>query len=445
MTELLTKKSRYLRFLKKYTVIFIGVIIIFICYFFDYYSILLTYGIWLSVLILYQLKRSKVLQLIFLFMFSYLYHLIPYFYFNIDIAYYKAYQTNELFEFTLMLHILFTMLIYIFINKNINYKKLSIIDNVVIRNNPLIFLINTLIMLFIIVSGKTGQSIFAANGYNNNTVELAGGLAINEYFLIFVYNAFLFSGGLKRNKIIIIIISVFYIAKNLLYGGRIEMIQLLILLLILFYEKNISNKVFWPAILLGYLFINAFSSFRNSLTLEGMFNSLRVGQDGSKYFSSNQGDVFYNSAVYIGLIKEQIFADSFRIQSFIGFLERIVIPTKFTSPEANLSIYSKEFADAGGGGLISIYFFVWLSYTGILLIALFLSKIFNHIYVTNNQLVLSYILMVLCTVPRWFAYDPITLFKMSGYSVAVYIFFQLIDNLFYKKDKLLISHHIKTF
>lgn len=419
----LNKKHHYATVIEKYTMIFLGVLSLTFSYYVDNYSILFSYGIVLNVLIIYIVRNSTPLQIIFVFMLTYLLNLIPYFYLGINIAYFTAYQQRDIFQIVLILQVIFLIFIYMFINKDINKEKETLSNKLYVKNNIVLFFISIFAMVFIFMFGKKGENIFESSGYQKDTLESGSGLAINEYFLIFVLMSYLFSGNNEKRKALILIISIVYAIKNILYGGRIETLQLLILLLILFFDKYVNKFFLLIAIISGYFFLNLIANFRNSLSTQQLFNFLKVGKDGSYYFQSNQGDVFYTSSVYIGLIKDKVFDMDFRIQSFFSFIQRIFMPSQYSGVEANLSNYSKMFTDSGGGGLISTYFYVWLSYFGIFFIGVLIAYIVNRLYKTKNQLALTYFCMVLATTPRWFAYDPITMFKLSFYSIVVHILF----------------------
>ncbi|MFC5652893.1 hypothetical protein ACFPYJ_28070 [Paenibacillus solisilvae] len=418
-------------FISKYFVILMGVISISLYYFFNNSNIVLYYGILLNIIIIIRVKNSRVLQIVFLFMLTYLLNLVPYFSYGIHISYYSLYQKEKIFESVLIIHVIFLILLYAFMKKDVNSNKEALINKVAMKDNGLVYASAIGVMSLILLLGKTGHNLSKTV---SQTSQVTDGFAINEYFLIFTFIAYVFTGNLRSRKAIILILSALYIVKNTLAEGRIETLQLLILLFILFIDtKKINNALFWFGSIAGYLTMSLFEKLR--ISSNGLINLFKTGQDGSPYIESNQGDVFYNSAVYVGLIKDQIFNYHFRINSFIGFVERIFLPSKYATSQANVSIFSKAYAQSGGGGLISIYFYVWLSYLGIVLIALILAFLVNKLYKTNNQYAVIYFVMFICTVPRWFAYDPITLFKLSSYAIVIFFCFNQLDIVLNKNKK----------
>ncbi|MCQ6558897.1 hypothetical protein [Paenibacillus mendelii] len=415
-------------FLSKYVVILVGALVMCYWYYFNENNALLYYGILLNIILVHKLKNSKILQLVFLFMLTYLLNLIPYFSYGINIAYYEPYARKELFESVLFLHVLFLFVLYLFIGNKVNKNKETLIGKVNMKDNLMLYGISIAVMSFILAAGKTGHNLTESIGKGPQLTE---GLAINEYFLVFTFVAYVFSGNQRFRNAIILILSVLYIAKNTIAEGRIESLQLIILLFVLYVDKKrISNVLFWIGTLVGYSLMSVFEKVRI-----GTVSFYKIGENGSPYLESNQGDVFYSSSVYVGLVKENIFNDSFRLHSFIGYIERIFLPSKFAASEANVSLYSKSYTPSGGGGLISAYFYVWLSYIGVVLIAVFLAWIINKLYITKNPYFLFYIIMVVVTFPRWFAYDPITLFKLTSYGVIIFFGFMQLDLMLNKYNR----------
>ncbi|MBW7454706.1 hypothetical protein ACFOLF_10680 [Paenibacillus sepulcri] len=419
-------------FITKYFIFGIGVICLSAWYYFKSAEIFLYYGILVNIALIYRVRNSKILQIMFLFILTYTLNLLPYFSFGINITFYERFQKEDIFEFAMFLHVLFLLVLYLFLKKDINKNKEIFINRLPNKDNAIVYGLGVFAMSVILIIGQTGHRLVEGQGF-----QLTQGLAINEYFLIFTALAYLFSGKIKARNLLIIVLSILFIVKNTVAEGRIESLQMLLLLFILYVDhKKISNLFFSLGSIVGYLVMTIFADIRVST---GTISLFKTGQDGSRFLQSNQGDVFYNSAVYIGLIKEQVFSDMVRSRSFIGFIERIFLPSKFATGGANLSSLSAQYAQSGGGGLISTYFYVWLSYAGTILIAIFLAILFNRVYRAKNQYLQFYLVMVLCTIPRWFAYDPITLFKLTSYGVVFFFCFNQLHTIVGKTSKSVIG------
>ncbi|MCT4791823.1 MULTISPECIES: O-antigen polymerase [Exiguobacterium] len=394
---------------------------------------LFMFAILLNAFLIWKYKNSKIIQLLLIFMISYLLYLSPYFISDNQIAFYTAYQTNEYFYKALLIHSVFIFFIYLFTSDKIHKKYKSISDRIEVKNNILIYYFSIFIMFVITLVGKKGESIFSNGGYR--TVNDTQSYAVNEYFLIFVLSSYLYSGKNKKKISFIFFICLIYSLKNFMYGSRIEVLQLLILLFIVFFEKYISSKLMWISVSLGFIFMKIIEKFRVNLSLENILNFKNYRIDGSEYIGSNQGDVFYNSAVYVGLIENNIFDNSFRIDAFFQFVKRIFMPSSTVDLSGKLSYFSQQITPSGGGGLISTYFYVWFSFVGVIIISIYLAFLFRSSYISNNQSTLIYITFAFSTIPRWFAYDPITLFKLCLYAVIVMYMCKFVDDKMRNKER----------
>jgi hypothetical protein len=389
---------------------------------------ILTFAIFISILLMKAYKGSQPVFIMFTFFMLYVIFLIPYFYFGVNITYYTEYRDYDVYTKTLIYHTIFLVLLYIFsYNKNIFEGKIT--DKLVFKNSTISYSISILLMVFIIIFGKTGNSILETGGYGRGGVGGFLNLAIYEYFYIFVITAFVFSNKNPVLLRLVKIIAIVYALKSLLYGNRIEVLQIGLLLFILFYEKKFSTLKIIMFGLMGYLFFDIFGIFRQdiSLFMNNMkgYEIFKLTSDRG-FVSSNQGDVFYSSAVMISAIEYGIYDIIFRVKSFISFISQIFLPSRFTSVNAQLSVIVKDLANTGGGGLISIYFYFWGGIVGILVIAKYISSIVQKVYTSKNQFLIIYGVMVLTTYPRWFAYGPIALFKLSGYVIVVYFIFNTV-------------------
>ncbi|MBW8327115.1 MAG: hypothetical protein K0M50_20290 [Prolixibacteraceae bacterium] len=142
---------------------------------------------------------------------------------------------------------------------------------------------------------------------------------------------------------------------------------------------------------------------------------------------TNQGDVAHASARMIGLIDIGILDFENRISSLFYYIISIFTKGYTFSDLGSLALYKKEIYQSGGGGLMPVYFFVWLSYWGVILAGYIVSKIVNIFITSNNSYLLLYAALVISTYPRWLAYDPITMFKLCGYIFPIYFIFKIFN------------------
>lgn len=378
-----------------------------------------------NLVLIYRARFQKVIFLMFAFFFMYSYSLLPYFWQGIDIAVYTDYNNPESFGNALKIHLLLFITFYCFYNPK--KKDLYIKDNIIFYDYKTVFWVNSVILFFLIFLGKSGNS-FLDGGYGTNQVEVVGGLSVYEYSPLFLLLGFIFSGNDKFKQKILLFFAFIYMFKSLMFGGRIETLQTMILLFIFWGEKKVSLKMILTVLVIAYFLGEVVNKIRGNplLLIEGnyaeMFNVLDFSD--REIIISNQGDVWYASTRLVGLVKDDIISFGDRLYSFLNWILSLFLPGRFVDPIANLANYLSDIYSTGGGGLISAYFYTWLSYPGVILIGLFISTILNKAYISKNNYLTLYSIMVFITFPRWFAYNPITMFKLSIYVLPLFFLYK---------------------
>jgi hypothetical protein len=143
---------------------------------------------------------------------------------------------------------------------------------------------------------------------------------------------------------------------------------------------------------------------------------------------SNEGDVFQSSVRLIGLIKIQALDAFLRVKSFIGFVLSIFVPAAWLPEEASLMTFKKGIYNSGGGGLIAVYFYVFLGWFGPLVISFYVFWIYGVAIFYKSIYLKFYVLLIFSTFPRWFAYNPIILFKLCLWVIPIAFVFDLVFN-----------------
>jgi hypothetical protein len=311
-------------------------------------------------------------------------------------------------------------------------------DNLKFYKNNYIFYINLIVILFLIFFSKTGVNLFEAGGYEKVESNSLGGLALYEYFLLFFLLGYLFSNKSVLKKRILFVCAFLYCLKAISFGGRIEALQFFLLIFILFFEKTFSLKSILIVLLIVYFFYDFFGKIRGNPAM--LFNydysfvwkTFIFDYDNTDQIINNQGDIWYSSIRVLGFIKDGILDTGDRLYSFLNWILSIFVPSKFVSAKANLSAYLQDVYPSGGGGFISMYFYTWLSFPGIVFIAAYLTKLINSAYISKNQYVILYAIVVLSTCPRWFVYNPNAMFKFSFYIIPLYFIYKTVFGYFLK-------------
>jgi hypothetical protein len=387
----------------------------------------LVYGLLLNFGIIYQVRNSQLLILLMFYVSTYLLYLIPIYFLEKQIGYVVSYHTFHLFNQVLIIHVLFLSLFSFFIRNNYNQNKMKLVDLIPIKNNPVIFNFLVVIMIILIFHVK-GVNIFSGKDgsyslYRENLSNVSG---LWEYFYLLFISTFLFTKS-KLQKWILLLIGIIYMAKSLLLGLRVQLLQMVIICFVLFFENKLKLKYLIMFLVLGIFSMETYGimkevGFSNFMTVMGRIDQI----NSDNVMLTNQTEVFYSSATYLGVIDDGTLSIDGRIKSTIGFMQNLIIPSAYVIEEGRLPSFISKYTHLGGGGLISIQFYVWFSWLGIIMLAFILAYFFNKLYSNKN---IAYIgILVIGTFPRWFAYDPGNfLFRLPLYLFIIYLFIMEIN------------------
>jgi hypothetical protein len=406
---------------------FILIILFFISFYFSLdNSILFFYNvvIFVNIYIIILYRRNPAILLLFIFCLFYTLSLIPYYFYNINISAWNDFNEIKYYNHVLRIYGCFIVTPLFFYHK----KFLNFNETFKSPTNPnqIGFYIFSFICLLVIIFGQSGNNIFIAGGYASDESTKS---VIYEYFILFLLIAYYYSNKKKIQLIIILFLFVFYIFKSLLFGGRIEVIQLIILgfyVLILDFNMKLSSLKLIIGCLMFYYFNQVVGAIRSNPLplLEGNYIAYLNPFDSIlnpklNYISSNEGDVFQSSARLIGLIDNGILDFYMRIKSFFFFFLSIIIPKSWLPEEASLITYKKDIYNSGGGGFITVYFFAFLGWLGPFVISAYLFWIYKLLNIFKSDYLKLYGLMLFSTFPRWFAYNPIILFKLCLFIIPI--------------------------
>jgi hypothetical protein len=222
---------------------------------------------------------------------------------------------------------------------------------------------------------------------------------------------------------------VFFSIKNILFGGRIEVLQLLLLLFFIYLviPKKIGLFTFFlfSIIILPLFSIIGFIRSNPTILLESdyifsTFSNIEVFFLDVEYINSTQGDVIQSSARLLGIVERGELQYVDRLVGFPGFLISSIVPSSFLPQHLNLSTYLQDRYRSGGGGLAPVYFFVWLGYLGPFIVGIWVGRVINLLNESKSRFFKIYSLLVLITFPRWYSYNPIFFVKFCLYGAIIY-------------------------
>ena len=368
-------------------------------------SVVLT-GVTILLIIRSVLKQNTVLVIVFLFMGTYVFILNAFYFFGIYFSFFTQCYEDGLVYFAAQLVLLFYSFLYYFLSIGDLQSGIKMKPNLIGYLSTLGFL------LAIVFSQVSGASILDSGSYSGVTSTRS--FVPIEYALMFIPLAYIYSSN-RFQRAILYLGTILFCGKYMLYGGRVALVEVFMVLLILKFQflwtmkKALAVTMVLGGLLLFYGVIRA--------NLSGAVFTI----DQMDLNSANAGEVYYSSIRVLYLIKYDILTVGDRIMSFAiylisGFYAGLSLP-----PLSNLSVYLKAQYPSGGGGLAPIYFYTYLSFPGVMFLGYFVGKVFSNLTrIKEINFKSIYVIMVVTMVPRWFAYYPVHLVKLCIYAAIAF-------------------------
>lgn len=393
-----------------------------------YFSITAICTLIINVVLLYKFKNKLPIFILFFYILLHTKIFIYKIIFNVQISFWDNSSDNKNIGTVLYSH-----LIFVFILGSVIKSKNAIftIKNSFLNfKNKYIYWFIYAILIYIIIYGITGDTIIVTGSYSNSGDSQKS--TLHEYFLLFYISLLCFSSNTRLSNFAQFIIMLIYIFKTLIYGGRIEVVQICLIYTLFVYilPGKISLKYIIMFLILGIYFSSIVSVFRNNPTVlfssnfAEMFNPAKILEIPNKgdVISSTEGDVVQSSMRIMDLINTNTITQNERVISLFCFLISPILPQSLMPEVSNLSTYKQDYYTSGGGGLISTYFYTWLWFFGPFIIAILIGISLNKFFEFKSTSFIIYGIALLATFPRWFSYNPIFLVKLCLFAV---IFFQL--------------------
>lgn len=376
----------------------------------------------ITLYIFFFIKNQGPVLLFALFSFS---SIIPFLLESVEIktTFYNEYYSSSYYDDVFFSYLLFLIIFLIGINGlKIN---LSTIFNKY-KKRDIYFKLCGFIQLFILLFGKRGDTILSSGYANVNASAFSSflGFSINEYYLIFlVITLFIY----KPNKYIHIL-NILFVVKNILFGGRVEALQILfaysIFLNINF--KSVKNLLIGIVLLVGFQVMGSIRHLGLSIELisnalsNTSFFKLAFLQGATSTFS----EVIYSSSVMQGIVSDNLISQNLRFEMVIQHFFSYIFPYSFLNEKADISLFSQSISmGAGGGGLPSAYFYFFGGLPFVIIGSLIYVNIFRKMHKSQNYIFNALGLLMLITMPRWLLYNHITFIKSSFYLLIILYFF----------------------
>lgn len=287
-------------------------------------------------------------------------------------------------------------------------------------NFPIILLLS-IALLFIFRFGYTIPSEVGARGETS---------AMYEYSIILFILYFYYCGN--RRKIVywgLFLVSIFCI-QGIVYGGRIESVQLLLCTYFMLFMTKIKRKKVMAIFLVMFLLMSIVGAVRGELVSGNFEIDLILKRIVERGFTLDTSYAAYYCSETFIYTKDVVTDDKVR-DLFFSFLKSLVIGGG-GGTEASLPVVTKEFFNHDGGGILPFYFYFYLGVIGIVLSGLIVGIFVNgFLKIGEKSSGLAKCLMVLIssTIFRWYLYSPLMLLRGAMFMAIAYYGLFVLHNL----------------
>ena len=382
---------------------------------------------YLLIWLMHNYKKNGPALMALIFLFTYYLAPLPYFLFEIPIVpysdnidYLSYLNTLNVMSGFLAALCLFSSVIKFKITDNALQLEKEFEKNK--SNSALVLVYWILVVIFMLLTFR-GENVSNYSGSDNYSVYIKNlenqGGSLEYFFLLMVIG---YEISVRRiHKFLFFLVSIAYVYFCFTRGYRIQMVEMIIMILILKFKDMLTIKNILIISFFGFFILQAQGAMKHGVSdIDSLF-SLMMGDE----FRTNQTEVFYTSNNVINpILSDQIDYLS-RIESLIFSVTATVIPAGFLPEIWHSTISSQRITGlpGGGGGVIAGHYFYWLSYPGLLLGAFFVIILFGVFKGTNKPYVYFLSVLLLSTFPRWMVYEPVALFFRIG---VYYVLIRLI-------------------
>lgn len=318
-------------------------------------------------------------------------------------------KTVAIYGITIRALLLFTAIITLLYNgKSVNLSKFKLIP----KDNILIFYSLFFILIYIL--------LFEVNRGNMNSYSVRISPIYEYSYLLFLFSYYSSGKSIIRRFLIVSLLTLF-VLQDFYYGGRITALQIILLFTVTIFVQKLSFKFIIFSGFVGILLNSLIGVYRsnyslNSINLLDIFINLK----NSFFVFSTPVFAYYASATHVAA--SQIVSLNEKLRSLIAFINSIFVGSN--NEISNLTIYvSNNYFLNIGGGVIPSHFYFWMGWTGVILISSFLVLLLNKIGGLTSDFQKLCFIIVITTVPRWYLYSPLSLFRPLILLTILYIVF----------------------
>lgn len=286
--------------------------------------------------------------------------------------------------------------------------------------------------LFIIFLLSIALLLIFRFGYSvpDQVGERGSSSALYEYSIILFILFFYYCGN---NRIIVywgLFLVFIYSVQGFVFGGRIEGIQLLLCVYFMLFMNKIKMYKVVVAFVTMFLLMSIVGAVRGEI-VSGNYNANSILERiiGRGFALDTSYAAYYCSETFV--YTKKLLSDSKIMELFFSFLKSLFIGGA-SGTDASLPAVSAKYTVHQGGGLLPFYFYFYLGGVGIVISSVIVGLYLNgflKLGERSNGLAKCVMVLVACTVFRWYLYSPLMLLRGALFMIFAYYGLFIINKL----------------
>lgn len=248
-----------------------------------------------------------------------------------------------------------------------------------------------------------------------------------EYSKLLFLFAYYYGGASRFKRWILIAFALAFILNDAMYGGRVTSVQILIVLALTIFIKNLTPFRTVILSIPGIIFSAFVGAFRSSFSFQGLFFGDILKKMVSGHFVFDTATyAYYSSITHIAATFKSSISE--RLSNMFANFTSYFVGQSFVGP-VDVTVFVKErYFFNMGGGIIFSHFYFWLGWVGIALFTFFIVFIINRILEYRSTLAGIVFYSVIINVPRWYVYGPNQFFRGSiVIPIFLFMIFKIIE------------------
>lgn len=254
-----------------------------------------------------------------------------------------------------------------------------------------------------------------------------------EYSIILIILGYYYSGNDRIRINALNIISFSYVLLNFLYGGRATGIQIVLCLVLCIWANHINNRILFIGGIALFFFMTLIGMMRANWVLDSeSFSNVYNRLMDTKFTNDTSFSAYHTSLTFINYLDMVDWHE--RIVLFGSFLMSIFAGGSVYG--SNLSMITRQFFYHNYGGVLPFYFFFYLGYAGLAVIAVYMFIVLRNTIRNgseHNGLGRCIGIYVASTSLRWYIFSPFQLTRGVMLMIVAFYLLKFLDSLFERK------------